>query len=137
MRVTCGDILSGHARELERALQRRTPSLAHQRAAALARSNGQENDDAIGLRDQLEGAADFNRRLREIRSIDLQSLPTAFLRLYDEAPLIEPAEAAQLRAAAQVFMPIVIHIRDDLEIPDSQRWCLEIDQLMERAARSD
>ena len=137
VRTACGDILSGHARELERLLQRRTPSLALQRSAALARTNGQENADSLSLRDQLEHAAAFIQRLREIRSINLQSLPDAFLQLYDKAPLIDPVEAAQLRAAAQTFMPVILRIRDDLEIPDAQRWCLEIDRLLERAARAD
>ena len=137
VRVMCGDILSSHARELERLLQRRTPSLALQRAAAIARTNGQENVDSLGLRDQLDHAAAFIRRLNDIRSIDLRTLPDAFMRLYDEAPLIEPAEAAQLRAAALAFMTVVLRIRDDLEIPDSQRWCVEIDQLLERASRPD
>lgn len=137
VRVTCGDILAAHARELERLLQRRTPSLSIQRSAALVRTNGQENADSLVLRDHLEQAAAFIRRLNEIRTIDLQSLPAAFMRLYDEAPLIDPSETASVRADAQSFMPVVLRIRDDLEIPDAQRWCVEIDRLLERAARSD
>jgi len=137
VKVTCGDILSSHARELERLLQRRTPNLALQRSAALASSNGQENPDSLLLRDQLDEAAAFVRRLNAVASIDLRSLPDAFLKLYDEAPLVEQVEAAQLRAAALEWMPIVTQIRDDLEIPDPQRRCAEIDQLLERASRSD
>ncbi|HEX7637835.1 MAG TPA: hypothetical protein VF457_05510 [Burkholderiaceae bacterium] len=137
VRVTCGDILSGHARELERQLQRRTPALALQRSAALMRANGREDAASLNLRDQLDQAAAFIQRLNEIRNVDLQSLPAAFLQLYDEAPLLDRAEAARLREAAQSFMPVVLRIRDDLEIPDPQHWCREIDLLLERAARSD
>jgi hypothetical protein len=43
--------------------------------------------------------------------------------------------AAELRVAAATFMPVVSSIRDELTIPDSQRCCSEIDQLLERASR--
>lgn len=137
VRVMCGDILSSLARELERVLQRRTPALALQRAAAIARNDEREDVDSLSVRDQLEQAEAFIRRLNEIRHLDLHSLPNAFMRLYDEAPLIEPSEAAQLRATAQTYLPIVLRIRDDLEIPEPQRWCPEIDRLLEQAARAD
>lgn len=134
VRVTCGDILAGHARELSKALQPWIASLQTQRAARLVQLNGDESRSPE-LRDQLAAAAAFEGRLREVRSMDLQTLPDGFLKLYDEAPLIEKAQAATLRAAAESFMPVVTSIRDELTIPDPARWCAAIDELLERAAR--
>lgn len=132
--TTCGDIMWGLGQALAKRVQRQITATELGRAAEMIAANA-DDAESLRLREEHASATRLIGRLNGIRSLELRGLPDSFMGLYREAPLVDAAELAELRAAAQNFMPVVVGIRDELTIPDPTRWCPAIDQLLERASR--
>jgi hypothetical protein len=136
VQTACGDVLWGLGQALAKRVQHEITSTELARAARMITANA-EDPKSVRLRTEHASATRFIRRLNEVRLLAVRTLPDSFMSLYGEVPLVAEAEVAELRAAAQNFMAVLLLIRDELTIPDPERWCPAMDQLLDRAAIPD
>jgi hypothetical protein len=132
--VMCYDLAFALTDDLREALQETLANISRQLTDITSQPINPA--DPMYLRataEQREVLEFLQQRLNNIGYLDLGDFPDKFLDLFDKVPLLDEAVIGPMRVKARSLADSMRILKENMEIPDPQRWFAEIEASRARA----